>query len=387
MGHFDRNEEALPVGAKTFSNAIHAFRRHTIYKGPPAERMSCVVGDLNNDGVPEFVIGTRNPEQLHWFGRTSSGAWEPHLIDDTFPSISVGGVLVDLTGNGRLDLIASTSDRGNHIYWWECPADPSQRWVRRDVFQLPASRTHDLLLADIDGDGRQELYVWNQEAETVFWVPLPDDPYVTPWPDVRPVVTGIDEQALAAADVDGDGRLELIAGCSWYRLLSSGEWERHVYTEDYGGTRIVAADFDGDGRTEIAVCEVGADIGQPHGRLALFRPGANPEDLWEAQVVHDRLFDAHALQVADFDGDGYPDLYVGEMGLSGWTTHTPVQRIFLSRGDRMEEHIIDTGVGTHEAQVIELDGRFGIVSKPYRALQASGTRPAGVDSLYLYLPE
>ncbi len=216
------------------------------------------------------------------------------------------------------------------------PADPSQRWARRDVFQLSASRTHDLLLADIDGDGRQELYVWNQEAETVFWVPLPD---------VRSVVTGVDVQALAAAD------------------------------------------FDGDGRPEIAVCEVGADIGQPHGRLALFRPGANLEDLWEAQVVHDRLFDAHSLQVADFDGDGYPDLYGGEMGLSGWTTHTPVQRIFLSRGDRMEEQIIDTGVGTHEAQVIELDGRFGIVSKPCRALQASGTWPAGVDSLYLYLPE
>ena len=111
MGHFDGNEEALPVGAKTFSNAIHAFHRHTIYKGPPAGRMSYVVGDLNNDGVPKFVIGTRNPEQLHWFGRTSSGDWEPHLIDDTLPSISVGGVLVDLTGNGRLDLIASTSDR------------------------------------------------------------------------------------------------------------------------------------------------------------------------------------------------------------------------------------------------------------------------------------
>ena len=376
------------MGTKKTSNASYVFRRHTIYEGPPAERLSCVVGDLNNDGVPEFVIATRHrdaPDQLHWFGRTSSGAWEPHLIDDTFPSISVGGVLVDLTGNGRLDLIASSDDRSNHVYWWECPADATQRWVRRDVFRLPANRTHDLLLADIDGDGRPELYVWNQAAETVFWVPLPDDPYVTPWPDFRPVVTGVNEQALAAADVDGDGQLELIAGCSWYRLLPSGEWERHVYTEDYGGPRVVAADFDGDGRPEIALCEVGADIGQPYGRLALFRPGADPEDLWEAQVLHDRLVDAHSLQVADFDGDGRPDIYVGEMGLTDWT-HSH-QRIFLSRGDRMEEHIIDTGVGTHEAQVIELDGRVGIVSKPYRSLQASAPRPAGVDVLYLYLPE
>ena len=92
---------------------LPVLRRHTIYAGAPAERMSCVVGDLDQDGVPEFIISTRNPDQLHWFGRTSSGAWEPHLIDDTFPSISVGGALVDLTGNGRLDLIAGTSDRGS----------------------------------------------------------------------------------------------------------------------------------------------------------------------------------------------------------------------------------------------------------------------------------
>ena len=92
---------------------LPVLRRHTIYEGAPAERMSCVVGDLDQDGVPEFIISTCNPDQLHWFGRTSSGAWEPHLIGDTFPSISVGGALVDLTVNGRLELIAGTSDRGS----------------------------------------------------------------------------------------------------------------------------------------------------------------------------------------------------------------------------------------------------------------------------------
>ena len=367
---------------------LPAFRRHTIYQGGPAERMYCLVGDLDGDGVQEFIVSTRNPEQLHWFGRTGGGAWQPHLIDDTFPSISVGGALVDLNGSGRLDLIGATSDRGSSVFWWECPDDPTRRWVRREAFPLPAPRTHDLLLADIDGDGRQELYVWNQDAETLFSVPLPDDPYATPWPEVRPVVTGVDEQALAAADVDGDGRLELIAGCSWYRLLPDGTWERHVYTHDYGGVRVVAADLDGDGRPEIAVAEVALDIGRTYGRLALFRPGADVEDVWEDEVLHDRLLDAHTLQVADFDGDGRPDLYVGEMGRGDWTApHPPAQLLFLSRGDRMEQVVIDTGIGTHEAQAIELDGRFGIVSKPYRALADSAPRPAEVDALYLYLPE
>ena len=90
----------VKVGGRQMPD-LPVFRRHTIYEGPPAERMSCIVGDLDSDGVPQFIISTRNLDQLHWFGRTGSGAWQPHLIDDTFPSISVGGALVDLTGNGR----------------------------------------------------------------------------------------------------------------------------------------------------------------------------------------------------------------------------------------------------------------------------------------------
>ena len=118
---------------------IPVFRRHTIYEGTPAERMSCIVGDLDNDGVPEFIIPTRNPDELVWFGRTDQGEWKPHLMDDTFPSISVGAAMVDLTGNGNLDLISGTSDRGNFIYWWECPDDPTQRWTRRVVLSFPTT--------------------------------------------------------------------------------------------------------------------------------------------------------------------------------------------------------------------------------------------------------
>ena len=198
------------------------------------------------------------------------------------------------------------------------------------VSPLPAPRTHDMMVADIDGDGRQELYVWNQDAKTLFTVRLPDDPYVTPWPGFRPIVTGVNEQSFAVADVDGDGKLELIAGRSWYRLLASGEWERHVYTEDFDGERVVAADFDGDGRPEIALCEVSADFGQTYGRLALLRPGADPEDLWEAEVLREQLVDAHSLQVADFDGDGRPDIYVGEMGRADWDRSAPASAPALS---------------------------------------------------------
>ena len=51
--------------------------------------------------------------------------------------------------------------------------------------------------------------------------------------------------------------------------------------------------------------------------------GGGRRESVEAEVLHDRLLDTHTLQVADFDGDGRPDLYVGEMGRADWTVPHP----------------------------------------------------------------
>ncbi|HEY66596.1 MAG TPA: VCBS repeat-containing protein [Caldilineae bacterium] len=365
------------------------FRRHTIYTGPPSERTTCLVGDLDGDGVPEIVIGARAPRpELYWLDRTATGEWEAHLIDEAFETLEAGGVLADLDGDGDLDLIAGHDARGNGLFWWECPDDPTRPWTRHEICRMPANKSHDQLVADIDGDGRPELYFWNQGAATLFWVPVPEDPYVSPWPGIRPVATNVNEEGLAVADVDGDGRLELIAGQSWYRLRSNGEWERHVFAEGYVSPRVVAADFDGDGRVEIVLAEGDASLnGREYGRLVRFRAGPDPEALWEPKLLHDRLLDPHSLQVADFDGDGRPDLFVGEMGLpDGRDPHPPAQRIYLSRGDRLQEYIIDRGLGTHESKVIGLDGRVGIVGKPFRTLRSPVPRPPEVDSIHLWLP-
>lgn len=369
-----------------------SFRRYTIHTAGPAERVLCVVGDLNNDGIPEIVIASRRPSpELYWLARTESGEWKKYLIDDTFPSLDAGGVLFDVDGDGDLDFIAGQDVQGDRLYWWECPDNPTRPWVRREICQMPGHQSHDQIVGDFDCDGHPELIFWNQRASTLFWVPIPPDPRVSPWPGVQPIATGVREEGLAIADVDGDGRRELIAGQSWYRPVKprEGIWERYPFAEGFVATRVAAADFAGDGRSEIILAEGDASLhGRTYGRLVRLRPGSDPTRFWESELLHDRLLDPHSLVVADFDGDGRPDLFVGELGMpSGDDPHPPAQRIYWNRDGRFEEEIIDSGLGTHESKAIEIDGRIGIVGKPYRNMKSAQPRGPEIDSIHLWLPE
>lgn len=371
------------------------YRRTTIYHGTPAERVLLVVGDLDGDGSPEIVVASRRGENgLYWLQRSGSdwrAEWRMHLMDDTYPSLEAGGVLYDLSGTGTLDFVGGGDSSTQHVSWWECPADPTDRWTRHLICELPASQCHDQFIADVDGDGRPELYFWNQGARTLFGVPVPDDPRQSPWPGVFVVVDDVLEEGFDLADLDGDGQVELIAGLSWFRISPGGQVERHVYGDGFVSPRVAAADFAGNGQVDIVIAEGDASYRRPdsdYGRVAHFRHTGDPEAQWTAEVLHDRLLDPHSLAIADLDGDGRPDLFVGELGdPRGQDSHPPQQRIFQNVGGQLRERIIDEGLGTHEAKAIELDGIVGIVGKPYRGLRSEAPRTPDIDGVQLWMPE
>ena len=347
----------------------------------------CGIGDFNADGKPDFAVCGRNGE-MAWFENGGTEApWKKHHIAHVVRQ-ECGGRAIDLTGNGFPDIINGSDWKNDEMSWWENPGD-DREWKRHLIAKTGQGQQHDTMLAPIKNDGQNYLIFTNQIPETtIFCVPIPSDPYQSPWPGLEVIAkgktlpnphqqTGVQpDEGLAVGDVDNDGKLELVCGVSWYKWRNGG-WECHQFTaENYITNKIAVADIDRDGKNEILLSEGDAWIyGKSEGgKLAWFKPQEECYDgIWTEHIVETGLLDAHSIAVADLCGNGYPDIFVGEIGAcrgdsEDYAVRLPRLMVYENdgAGTFTTRYIIDEGTGIHEAVLTDMtgDGTLDIVGKP-----------------------
>lgn len=263
------------------------------------------------------------------------GITEPlHSLGRTFFHLFEGGVAAgDIHGDGWPDLVLRKSnlDGGLAVY-----ANAGGRFVRQavDLGPLASAMVHVVALADLDGDGALDLVVTTEdEGNHVLWnrqggfdvadsVRLPgEDRAIT--------------QALAFADFDRDGRLDLVLGNAVMAisapglaqfnsaaqrnllLLNRGEGSFEAEPiEQYPGQTLtmLAADFDRNGTIDLLS---GDDVNNTD-EFALF------DSAGQFTVAHDqavpfpaRVRSSMSYAVGDYNNDLVPDYYGGQIASPG----------------------------------------------------------------------
>jgi hypothetical protein len=350
--------------------------------GASKQQTGSHVADLDGDGVQDFVLSFRQvAPALVWYRRTAQG-WDRYVIEQEFLTVEAGGASYDIDDDGDRDLVFGADSQGDQVWWWENPApkfSPAVSWRRRIIKSGGKKQHHDQLFADLKGMGRPQLVYWNQGARTIFLADIPADPRTTePWPATA-IFTGEAGEAsndriknpegLAAADIDADGKIDLLAGNSWFKH-QGGDSFKPLRIGDFGG-RIAAGKFkpgkypqvvigpgDGTGPVKWYECK-----GAP-----LKTENWTGRDLVGREIVH-----GHTLQVADINGDGRLDIFTAEM--AKWTNKPeaadhPQATAWIFYGDgkgNFRKTQLVVGHGWHEGRVADLDGDgdLDILNKPY----------------------
>ena len=231
------------------------------------------LGDVDGDGHDEIVAATHDMGVVAVLqpGQGPSGGTrvqELHATPDTFVhEIEIG----DIDGDGRQEFFATPSARNEVAYsqagmivMYRFDGTTYQTTVVQDA---RATHAKEILVADLDHDGTDELYgaVEGLRRQTdVVLEPVRINRY-RETPDgfaVQELFT-IDAKGcrfLVPVDIDGDGFDELVAGASeglWLADSTDGgtTWAPTLIDADSGGFEhaVFAHDLDDDGEPELYV--------------------------------------------------------------------------------------------------------------------------------------
>jgi hypothetical protein len=248
-----------------------------------------ILADMDNDGRPNEIVAQENGTRQAWY-EVKDGAWIAHVVSDRSYGHGIGAG--DVNGDRRTDIL---TPRG----WLEAPADPRAAnwtfhpdWEKSNVASMPVA------------------------------APVPN-------PAAPPRV--LDLGFMHVADVNGDGRNDVIAaaghdyGVYWFEHTADGQWTRRTIDNAWSqGHASTLVDLNGDGRLDFVtgkrfMAHNGSDPGErePLGVYWYeFRPGARGVD-WIRHVIEygGRIGGGMQIPAVDLDKDGDIDLVVG--GKSG----------------------------------------------------------------------
>jgi|GEM_PF-1077784 len=281
-----------------FGNGDGTFRAPV--KTPIPSTGSIAVADLDGDGNVDVVVNGDYHELATYRGN-SDGSF---TLRSSSSAANIGArtslVLTDLNGDGKLDLVAATTVLGS----FETPL-VTFRGNGDGTFANGISQPgpyvqsmNDITIGDFNGDGRTDVIESSYEGQRIA-TGNGDGSFNAP------LVAARDSGRVAGAgDFNGDGKLDYVSmdviGTAASIHLGNGNGTFTSGATYIAGSawRVYPIDFDGDGKLDIVA--PGNDL------VTVMRGNGDGTFVVRAYVAN-----STALAIADFDGDHHLDVLAG----------------------------------------------------------------------------
>ncbi|MBS0631989.1 MAG: VCBS repeat-containing protein [Verrucomicrobia bacterium] len=294
----------------------------------------CVIADLNNDGYPDIISGNMMhnfrqdmPAYIYWGSATGFHESERTIL----PAFIASGIAVgDFNEDGLPDIVLANQGfergfdarfgemenyRASFIYWGDATGfDVAHR------LSIPTISAADVAAGDFNGDGHLDLAFVNdfhdEQSVYIYWGDgtgkFSDGARQVLKPAGGP---GLELHTATAADVDHDGITDLVIGSSTrvfiYRGTKGGLLSSVAVAELPADNcnAVEVADLNGDGRPDLVVANAGTEPAQPKSYIYWGGPDGFKADRATALTTHGAM----AVKAGDLNHDGFPDILFGNV--------------------------------------------------------------------------
>ncbi|NOX56820.1 MAG: VCBS repeat-containing protein [Planctomycetes bacterium] len=323
--------------------------------------------DLDGDGVMDFIVaelGSFEPADhdrgmIYWLRRQPDAELYQRIVIQRHLARVADVQPADLDGDGDLDLVVGEYGwrKTGRLLWLErIESSPGRPRFKLHVLDERHGTIH-VPVVDLNGDGRLDVVALiAQEHETILAFLNEGDGQF----DMQQIFGAADpsygSSGIQVLDLDGDGDLDVLYtngdtfdsqmikpehSVQWLENQGEFPFQWHLVARISGAYRALAADLDRDGDLDIVACSNTGFINRNQNGLVWFEQ--QPDHSF---VRHDLEYSKHlhvAMDVGDFDGNGWTDIAVGHFGTRtsrAWVT------IWWNEGKDKTEASIDAQRGT-----------------------------------------
>jgi len=186
-----------------------AWTRVSLGAAVTYDTRSVVVGDVTGDGLPDVVAGNYGAQNHVLINNGASpDTWTRESLGDGLSDATTALALGDLNGDGRLDVVVGNENEQDYVLWNDGAA-PSG-WIRQNLGAARSSATLDVKVGDVNGDGQPDVAAAEFQGASSLYLNNGENPAA--WTRVQLTAAENGSYACALGDLNGDSRLDLVLG-------------------------------------------------------------------------------------------------------------------------------------------------------------------------------